>query len=148
MNTGTPAGDQLVPFPNTLTAGAAYFAIVFAAGFALGAARVVVIAPALGELGAVLVELPLMLVVSWLACRWLARRFVVPAYAEPRAVMGGLAFALLMLAESAVSVFALGRTPTEHWNAYRSAPALAGFAGQLAFAAFPLVQAVGRQRTD
>ncbi|MEL7429628.1 MAG: hypothetical protein AAFN43_06475 [Pseudomonadota bacterium] len=49
---------------NTIFAGAAYFAIVFAAGFILGAARTFLLAPVAGEMLAVLVELPFILAVS------------------------------------------------------------------------------------
>lgn len=118
----------------------AYFAIAFAAGFALGTVRVLAVAPLFGELGAVALELPVMLAVSWLAAGWCVRRFTVPARAGPRLVMGGLAFALLMLAELGVSVFAFGRSPAEHLAKYRQASALVGLAAQVAFALFPWVR--------
>ena len=55
-------------------AGAAYFAIVFAVGFVLGALRVTFLAPAVGPLPAVALELPVMLAASWWTCGWLMRR--------------------------------------------------------------------------
>ncbi len=123
-----------------LLAGVYYFAIVFALGFALGTIRVLFIVPLLGELGAVFLELPIMLVASWFVCSWLVRRFQVPPAVEARLIMGGIAFVLLMLAELAVSVFAFGRSPAEHWGTYSSASALWGLAAQVAFAAMPLVR--------
>lgn len=127
-----------------IKAGLAYFAIVFALGFALGALRVLVVAPLLGKLGAVLVELPLMLAASALACLFLVRRLAVPPAAAPRLVMGGLAFALLMLGEVAVSALGFGRTLAEHLATYRAAEAQLGLAAQLVFALLPL--ALGRRR--
>ncbi|MDZ4867418.1 MAG: hypothetical protein SGI91_08870 [Alphaproteobacteria bacterium] len=124
-----------------LKAGVLYFAIVFAAGFALGALRVMVIAPRLGETGAVLLELPVMLTLSWFVCAWLVRLQGVSAAAVPRIVMGAAAFVLLMAAEAGVSVFAFGRSPAEHFEAYRAATAQIGLAAQVAFLAFPLLQA-------
>jgi hypothetical protein len=48
-----------------------YFAVVFGMGFLLGTLRVLHIAPRLGEEFAVLIELPLMLAISWVACSWI-----------------------------------------------------------------------------
>jgi hypothetical protein len=124
-----------------LKAGVLYFAIVFAAGFGLGALRVTVIAPLLGETGAVLLELPVMLTLSWIVCAWLVRRQGVPGAAAARVAMGVSAFALLMAAEAGVSVFAFGRSLVEHFEAYRAATAQIGLAAQVAFLAFPLLQA-------
>ncbi|GGK32768.1 hypothetical protein [Salinarimonas ramus] len=121
-----------------LLAGCAYFALVFAAGFALGVVRSLFLAPALGHVGAVLVELPVILAVAWLAARWTVRRLAVPSALGMRAAMGALAFALLMVAELTLSVHLLGRTPGQHWAAYATLPAQLGLAGQVAFAAMPL----------
>lgn len=124
-----------------LKAGVLYFAIVFAAGFVLGALRVMVAVPRLGETGSVLLELPVMLTLSWLVCAWLVRREAVPAAMLERIVMGLAAFGLLMVAEAGVSVFAFGRTPAAHFDTYRAAAAQIGLAAQVGFAAIPLVQA-------
>ena len=79
-----------------------YFAVVFVCGFALSAIRVLAVVPRIGELKAVLLELPFMLLASWLASAWLAGRFSLGRGLAPRAVMGGLAFALLQGAELAL----------------------------------------------
>lgn len=126
----------------SLRAGVAYFALVFAIGFVLGAIRVTVVIPRFGDTNAVLIELPIMLALSWMACAWLVRRFAVPPRAAERLVMGALAFALLMLGELAVSVFGFGRTPAEHAATYQTAGAQLGLAAQLAFALFPWIQRV------
>jgi hypothetical protein len=125
-----------------IRAGIAYFLVVFAAGFVLGTMRVLVAAPYLGEFGAVLLELPVILAVSWFACAWLARQFNVPSGVTHRLVMGFLAFMLLMLAEAGISVFAFGRSIAEHLASYRTASAQAGLAAQVAFALFPLAHAL------
>jgi hypothetical protein len=123
-----------------LEAGLAYVAIVFAVGFALGAIRVLVLVPGLGEVGGVLVELPIMLAVSWLVCGRLLARFAVPGAWRDRLTMGGIALTLLMAAELAVSILAFDRTVAEHLGTYRSGHAALGLAAQIAFAAFPLVR--------
>ncbi len=123
-------------------AGLAYVAVVFAAGFALGTLRFLVLVPTLGESIAVLLELPLMLVISWAACRWLISYFSVSPRMAARVVMGGSAFTVLMIAELGVSTFVFGRTPFDHLRHYAQLSALLGLAGQLAFAAFPVVQGI------
>jgi hypothetical protein len=121
-------------------AGLAYFATVFAVGFVLGALRVLVVVPRVGEMAGVLIELPIMLLVSWVVCGWLLNRFSVPYKPTLGVLMGAVAFALLMLAELWVSVFAFGRSLAEHFGSYRSLNAILGLAGQLGFAAFPYIR--------
>jgi len=121
-------------------AGSLYFFVVFAAGFLMGTLRVVVFEPAVGETAAVLFEMPVMLAIAWFASRSTVSWFAVPARLRPRLAMGGLAFALLLLAEIGISVLAFQRTITAHFEAYLAAPALLGLAGQVAFALFPAAQ--------
>ncbi len=128
------------PLRTAASAGLAYVAIAFAAGFALGVLRVTLLVPRLGETTAVLVELPLMLALSWFACRSIVRRFAVPATIAARATMGSLAFALLLLAEAALGTLGLGRTISEHLASYQNLPERLGLAAQILFGLFPLLQ--------
>src|SRR6056297_2168880 len=82
-------------------AAAAYAGLVFAAGIVLGTLRTLVLAPALGPLGAVLAELPVILALAWLALGGVLRRWPVPARAAPRLALGALAFAMLIALEVA-----------------------------------------------
>jgi hypothetical protein len=127
----------------SIAAGLAYFGCVFAAGFVLGTVRVVLLRPLLGEVLAVVLELPVILSVAWIVSRWFTRRFEVPARPLPRAAMGATAFALLMIAELSVSVLLFGRSATEHLWLYREISHMMGLAGQVAFALFPTVQIRG-----
>jgi hypothetical protein len=129
----------------SLLPGVLYFLVVFAAGFVLGTVRALLAAPRLGELAAVVLELPLMLAIAWVASRTLIRRFAVPPATAPRLAMGGLALALLLLAEAALAILGFGRSPTEHFATYHAPPGLLGLAGQIAFGLLPLLQgALGR----
>jgi ABC-type uncharacterized transport system permease subunit len=122
------------------SAGVVYFAGMFALGFVLGTARVLVVAPVLGDWGATFAELPIMLAISWIYCGWLLRRFAVPAAMGARLVMGATALILLMVAEVMLGIGLFGRSLAGQVQAMTSGPGLAGLLGQLAFAAFPLVR--------
>lgn len=122
---------------SAVEAGAAYFASVFAAGFALGIVRVTVLVPIVGSLGAVLLELPVILTVSWILCGWILRRFDVAPDVSRRLVMGGVAFALLLGAEVVLSTVAFGRTPATYLTSLATAEGALGLAGQMVFALFP-----------
>jgi hypothetical protein len=89
----------VVAMRNICKAGALYFALVFSAGFALGTMRVLVLVPRLGVRAAELLELPLMLAVSFLSARWVVRRMRVSCGVHARLRVGGLALALLLAAE-------------------------------------------------
>lgn len=128
-------------FRRAVLAGLAYFAIVFAAGFALGAIRVVLLIPRIGETVAVLIELPVILTVAWIASRWLVTKFDVPRQSGPRLLMGGAAFLTLMCAELGLSMLAFGRTVVDHLDQYHTIHGLLGLAGQVMFGLFPLITA-------
>ena len=121
-------------------AGAAYFALAFAAGFLLGSARVLLLAPRIGETMAVLAELPVMLALCWIIARWSIARFDIAPRPAPRLAMGAIAFVLLMLAEFAVSTLGFGRTAVGHFARYADGAALLGLAGQILFALFPAIR--------
>ena len=117
-----------------------YFLIVFTAGFILGAMRMFIFAPYLGNAVAVVLEVPIMLSISWYVCRAIIARAGIPARRAHGLVMGGLAFALLMVAEVAISVVLLGRTFAQHVAGYAATGSMVGLAAQIAFALFPALQ--------
>ncbi len=122
-----------------IRSGAAYFALVFAAGFGLGVVRTFAIEPAVGDIAAVLIELPVILTVSWLSAGWIIGWFAVSGRLPERLSMGLVAFALLILAEFGLAVAAGGGADTilEHW---RSTAGLLGLTGQVLFGAFPALR--------
>ena len=123
-----------------LKAGLIYFAIVFAAAFALGTLRVLYVIPHIGETGAVLIELPLLLVLSWWVCGAVLRRYAVPQHTGHRALMGWVSFTLLMVAELTLARFAFGRQPAEFLDGFATPSGAIGLVGQIAFALFPLMR--------
>jgi hypothetical protein len=122
---------------NALAAGFRYFLIVFAIGFALGTVRTLLLAPRIGDLAAVALELPAMLAAAWWVCGKLVRRL--PDGLAPRVLMGGTAFILLMVAELAMSIWLFGRSPAAYATGLATSAGVLGLAGQIAFALLPLI---------
>ena len=116
-----------------------YVATVFAAAFVLGALLVLVVAPRLGELAAVALEVPVVLGLSWLVAGRVLRRWPLPGQGQ-RLAMGGLAFALLMLAETILGITLFGRTMAGILAAMATLPGLVGLAGQIGFALVPALR--------
>ena len=125
-----------------LKGGVGYFAIVYVLGFLLGTIRVLLLAPRTGEMGSVLLETPVILGASWIVARWCANRFAVPATVVLRLAMGGVAFALLIAGEIAVSTFVFGRAWESTVALYQTPPAIIGLAAQVVFGLLPLTQAI------
>jgi hypothetical protein len=123
-----------------LKAGAIYFALMFAIGCVLGSVRVLLVAPRLGEVRAVLLELTVMLGLSWVVVGWLVRRFAVPRKLGARLAMGILAFVLLIAAETVLAAFGFRRTLAEQAASYETVAGAMGLAGQMLFALFPLLR--------
>ncbi len=133
---------------NPLLAGTAYFAIVFAAGFMFGTLRVLLVAPYVGPLFAVLIEMPFMLGIAWLVCRTLMRRMNAPNVRTAGIVMGATAFVLLMAGEYLLALGFNGVTVSQYMAQIATPPGLLGLAGQVAFAAFPVLQTKKRVQTS
>jgi hypothetical protein len=125
---------------HSIRAGLVYFLLVFVAGFLLGTMRTFVVAPAIGDVPAVLVEVPLMLAVAWLACGWVTSKASFEAKPAELVAMGATALLLLLAAEASVSVWLGNMSLNEHFRSYRRADVLIGLAAQGAYGCFPLVR--------
>ena len=80
-----------------------------------------------------------MLLVSWLVCGSTIRWFGVRGRRAALA-MGAVAFALLMIAELALSVFTFGRSPEDFLRAFGTAAGAVGLTSQVVFALIPLLR--------
>lgn len=120
-------------------AGVAYFSVVFAASFVLDTLSVLVLMPNLGEFVSVMLELPIIVFVSWVACL-IIRTTHLHLAIGPRLIMSGTAFGLLMIAETGVATLGFERTIGEQFAHYATLPAQFGLAGQVMFASFPVIQ--------
>jgi hypothetical protein len=109
MRMSTRKPDAQDPVATTLKAGALYFAVVFAAGFALGTIRTLWILPRFGARRAELMEAPIMFAITVLASRWVVRHFAIPP-SFPRIAVGLVALGLLLLTEFTVVLWIRGLT--------------------------------------
>ena len=124
-----------------LPAAAVYFAIVFSLAFALGIVRTVLVAPRTGDVTAVLIETPIVLLASWFTARWCTGRFSVPAHASYRLAMGLVAFTLLMAVETALGVMLFARPLAQQLAAFATPAGAIGLLAQIPFGLMPLLAA-------
>ena len=120
-----------------LRAALTYALLVFAAGFALGVVRTLVLAPSLGATAAVALELPVILAVSWIAAGFVLRKARRPLGLGARAATGALAFAMLMGLEAALGFGVMGLSVAGYFAKYATLAGALGLLGQIAFAVLP-----------
>lgn len=87
-----------------------YFALVFGTGFILGTIRVLWLVPRLGVRKSEFLELPLMILVTVIAARWINRRFLSKDSSTGRLWVGWVSFGLLVAAELAIGIGMQGRS--------------------------------------
>lgn len=95
-------------------AGAAYFALVFGAGFVLGSIRVPFLVPRLGARVAELLEMPVMVAVIFFSARYVVRRFAL-GRSLVRLAVGGLALAIVVAAELSLAVVVQGQSLPDYF---------------------------------
>lgn len=132
--------------PAAVRAGGWYFLIIFACGFAVGAARALALEPRIGKAAAVAVEAPAMLALSWVAAGRVMRGAKIGSRGDALA-MGATAFSLLMCAEFALGL-AIGMSPADIAADYSTAAGLLGLCAQIGFALVPAARAARAGRHD
>jgi hypothetical protein len=120
-------------------AGLLYFALTFGAGFVLGPLRILILVPRLGTRTAELLELPVMIGITWLAARWVTRRLAVPLRTAPRLAMGAIAGALLLAAEFTLVLRLRGLTLEEYFATRDPVAGAAYYAAVLLLVVMPLL---------
>jgi hypothetical protein len=121
-----------------------YFALTFGTGFVLGPLRIVLLEPRVGARAAELLELPVMLGVTFLAAHWVARRLGVPAATGPRLGMGFGAATLLLVVEFALVLPLRGLTLAQYFATRDPVAGTAYYASVLLLALMPLLLARNR----
>jgi ABC-type uncharacterized transport system permease subunit len=122
----------------TLKSAFLYFLPVLAAGFVLGTIRVLWLAPKTGLFAATVIELPVMLAISWLVAGQVINRLHIGPELQSRLAMGIIAFLLLMAAEHALGL-AFGKSSAQQLADIQTPAGLAGLAGQIGFGLLPLL---------
>lgn len=120
-----------------LTAPLIYFSLVFTTGFVLAMIRIPFLVPRLGERWAELIELPFMVLASFLVARWLVRRF---GLVSGRAclVTGVVALLLMLCAESALMLLQ-GQTVSDYLQGRDPVSGVAYLLSLVLFALMPLL---------
>jgi len=117
------------------------FLLVFAAGFALGAIRVPLLVPRLGERVAELIEAPLMLAAIVLAARLVVARAARGCSAPALLAIGTLALAMMLAVEFTVVLRLRGLTLGDYFAARDPVAGFVYVALLLVFAAMPALAA-------
>lgn len=131
---------------NVLKAGLLYFALVFSAGFVLGAIRTLWVVPRVGTRTAELIEAPIMLGISIAAARWTVLHLRVPPTPSRRLAMGCIALTLLLIAEFTLVLSLRGMTIREYIATRDPVSGTVYYMTLLVFAILPLL--VARQTPD
>ena len=131
---------QLITMPSStlfdaLLSGIGYGVSMFGAGFVFGAFRVLLLAPSLGELVAVFIELPIIMIICWNLSKLFVEKVV---EAGSGVTMGIFAFVTLLLLEVGLALFVFDRTWDETLQDFASLKGRIGLAGQLISSLFPL----------
>jgi hypothetical protein len=127
-----------------VTAGATYFAVVFAVGWAMGPIRELWALPRFGAVAAALLEAPVMLVAMIAASRWALHRFAVREVGA-RIAVGLVALALLLVAEVLGTRLVRGLSLADYLAGFATMPGLVSLLMFILFAAMPtLVPRRGR----
>jgi phosphoglycerol transferase MdoB-like AlkP superfamily enzyme len=119
---------------------------IFACGFVLGIARIFLLIPKMGPLYAVALELPVMLVLSWLVWRWSLARFRIAPDVPSRLITGLLAFILLMGFELLLAIMIFEMDAGDFLASLANPAGLLGFAGQCAFGLMPVLMPESKAR--
>ena len=136
INAGTIDG---VPVYMQIAAAAAlYFAIVFSAGFLLGAIRVLWLEPRVGPYVAVLCEAPCILTVIVTAASWVPRVMKLQRRLAALSLMGIGALILQQLADLVVGIALRGNRPADQIDQFTRPEGKIYLLLLLAFAIMPL----------
>jgi hypothetical protein len=134
-----------VDLKRALIAATAYFLALFALGFALGAIRVMFVAPRFGQLAATCAEVPVMLAAAFYICHWAIQRWQVPRTDVIRWAMVPWFLALLLIFETLLGVTLFARTLAEQWAALATSAGLLGLSAQTIAALLPVFVGKGER---
>ena len=115
-----------------------YFILVYLAAFALGTVREFLITPAVGLTSALLIQMPVMVVVSYFAARFVLDRTPETKTPGDHLFVGCAAFMLLIMAEEAMTRILQGISIFTLWADFEPLAATANIVGLGLFMLMPL----------
>ena len=124
-----------------ILAGSMASALVMVAGTILGTARVLLVAPRLGDTAATILELSVIRGAGWFTCGVSAGGYDVGNDPRLRLMIGGAALAVLVALEALLAFVVAGTSPASFLGGYRETAARIGLAAQVLYATFPVLQA-------
>lgn len=123
-----------------------YFSGVFFVAFVLGALRVIFVIPKIGAVAAVLIEIPIILIVSWLYFRYLLSKENTFYSHVDLFFVGFFSFLFLMITEYIFSIYFFHITAVQYFESMLTIHGLIGLLGQAAFASVPLWQQINKSK--
>lgn len=124
---------------NILHYSSIYFGIVFAFGFALGAIRVLLLVPYLGEENSELLEVPFMIFVCYLSARYVVTLAGDRSTAPQMVVVGILALLYLLAVEFSAVLWLRELSVAEYLNSKYSVAGIAYVVSLVLYTTFPYV---------
>jgi hypothetical protein len=120
-----------------------YVLLTYAAGFALGTLRVMIIEPRVGAVYAVVIEAPFILMAMWFSSRRALKKVQPSQRISSYLAVGGMAFVFLHLLEVLGGMFLRGQSITAYFTHYTTPEGLMFFALASVFALMPVMQFKG-----
>jgi hypothetical protein len=121
-----------------------YYLIVFTFAFLMGVARVLVVAPRLGPMAAVMIEVPILIAASLFVSRYFLRNSVLTLL--QLALMGLTAIILTMASEALLAELLQGNSVAAWARSLATPLGLVGLVGQIIFALMPIFVGHSRNR--
>lgn len=114
-----------------------YFGLVFGSGFVLGPPRIFLVVPRVGARTAELLELPIMVLIMFLAAKWVVRHNHLSPQSRVRAAVGSLALTFVLAAEFTLAAWLQGIPAGEYLRNRDPVAGTAYYLALLLFAAMP-----------
>jgi hypothetical protein len=128
--------------------GSIYFALVFAAGFALGTIRVLVVEPRIGTRYAELIEMPAMLFVIYQTAKYVVSKMPDTTSGIPYLIIGATALVFLLLFEFTLVLGLQGLTIDQYLNSRDGIAFSAYIFSLIIFGLMPWLIKIRRNQSD
>jgi len=143
--TASPEFDARQLMPKIICAGLMYFALVLGTGIVLGAFRIPLLVPRIGERWAELAEMPIMAAAIYFSAGYVLRRFPESNVSGQSLVVGLFALTLAVCAELGLAVVLQSRTLSEYLGSRDKVSGSVYFVMLVAFALMPRLRQLNHE---